>query len=197
MSASAIPGYRLGDSSLPASPIGAADLDLLKTSLLFGPDDVAALRKAHDVVADQVEAILDVWYGFVGGTPHLLAFFSDPATGQPIGDYLAAVRKRFGQWILDTCKADYGAAWLAWQDEIGRRHHRSGKNRTDKVNAATHIPMRYVIALAMPISVTMRPFLAKKGHSSAEVDAMQTAWSKAVLLQAILWSRPYVKDGDF
>lgn len=80
---------------------------------MFGGDDVAALRKAHDVVADQVEAILDVWYGFVGGTPHLVAYFSNPATGQPVGEYLAAVRKRFGQWILDTCKADFDASWLA------------------------------------------------------------------------------------
>ena len=149
------------------------------------------------MVADQVEAILDVWYGFVGGTPHLLAYFSNPATGQPVGEYLAAVRKRFGQWILDTCKADFDASWLAWQDEIGRRHHRVGKNLTDNVTAAAHIPMRHLIALAMPISVTMKPFLAKKGHSASEVDAMHAAWSKAVLLQAILWSRPYVKDGDF
>lgn len=65
------------------------------------------------------------------------------------------------------------------------------------MTAAAHIPMRHLIALAMPISVTMKPFLAKKGHSASEVDAMHAAWSKAVLLQAILWSRPYVKDGDF
>lgn len=165
--------------------------------LLFGDADVAALRQAHGVVEDQIEAILDVWYGFVGGTPHLLAYFSDAQTQQPIGAYLDAVRKRFGQWILDTCRADYDEAWLAWQDEIGRRHHRSGKNRTDGVSAAPHIPMRYVLALVMPISVTMKPFLAKKGHTSTEVEAMHAAWSKAVLLQAILWSRPYTREGDF
>jgi hypothetical protein len=57
--------------------------------------------------------------------------------------------------------------------------------------------MRYVLALAIPISVTMKPFLAKKGHSPTEVDGMHAAWTKAVLLQAILWCRPYAKDGDF
>lgn len=192
-----IPGYRLGDPNLPASPLKAGDLATLKASLLFGEDDVGALRKAHDVVKDQTDAILDVWYGFVGNTPHLLAYFCDPKTGQPIGAYLDAVRQRFAQWILDTCRADYDDAWLAYQDEIGRRHHRSGKNRTDKVAAAPHIPMRYILALAMPISITMKPFLAKKGHSAAEVDVMHAAWTKSVLLQAILWCRPYVHPDDF
>ena len=68
-----IPGYRLGDASLPASTLGQRDLAELKASLLFGDADVAALRRAHAVVEGQVEAILDVWYGFVGATPHLLA----------------------------------------------------------------------------------------------------------------------------
>jgi hypothetical protein len=197
MTAAAIPGYRLGDPALPASPLTGQDFADLKTSLLFTQEDVAALRKAHDVVKDQIEPILDVWYGFVGSTPHLLAYFSDPATGTPDGDYLAAVRKRFGQWILDTCRAEYDDDWLAWQDEIGRRHHRIGKNRTDGASAAVHIHMRHVLALAVPISVTMKPFLAGKGHPAEEIDAMHAAWSKAVLLQAILWCRPYVKEEDF
>jgi hypothetical protein len=197
MHAVSIPGYRLGDPALPRSPMTADDFAKLKASLLMSEDDIAALRKAHDVVKDQVEAILDVWYGFVGSTPHLLAYFSDPQTGQPVAAYLDAVRKRFGQWILDTCRAEYDEAWLTWADEIGRRHHRSGKNRTDGVTAAPHIPLRYLLALVMPISITMKPFLAKKGHSATEVEAMHTAWTKAVLLQVILWCRPYVKEGDF
>lgn len=192
-----IPGYRLNDPALPASPVSTAELEDLKTSLLFGPADLAALRKASAIVEDQVEAILDVWYGFVGGNPHLLRYFSDPATGEPVGAYLDAVRKRFGQWIIDTCRADYDARWLAWADEIGKRHHRMGKNRTDGAKAAAHIPLRHILALVIPISVTMRPFLAKKGASAQEVEEMSAAWTKSVLLQAILWSRPYVKDGDF
>ncbi len=192
-----IPGYRLNEPSLPRSPLSQRDLDELKASLLFSGDDLSALRKARDVVADQVEAILDVWYGFVGGTPHLLAYFVDPKTAQPNGDYLAAVRKRFGQWVLDTCAATYDDAWLAYQEEIGRRHHRVGKNTTDAVSAAPHIPMRHLLALVVPITITMKPFLAKKGHGAAEVEAMHAAWGKSVLLQAILWCRPYAKDGDF
>lgn len=193
----AIPGYRLGDPSLPASPVSTQQFEELKASLLFGPEDVAALKRAHDGLKPQIEAILDVWYGFVGGNPHLLRYFSDPATGAPVGPYLDGVRKRFGQWILDTCRADYGAAWLAYQDEIGKRHHRVGKNKTDGVKAAPHIPMSQLLALAIPISVTMKPFLAKTGASADDVEAMHAAWAKSVLLQAILWARPYAKDGDF
>ena len=197
MSNASIPGYRLHDQSLARSPITVADLATLQASLLFGPDDIVALRKAHAVVAGQVEDILDVWYGFVGSNPHLLESFVDRRSGAPDSNYLAAVRKRFGKWILDTCLADYDGQWLAYQDEIGRRHHRTGKNATDGASAVPHIQLRYILALVMPISVTMKPFFAKTGLGAAEVDAMHAAWTKSVLLQAILWSRPYVKDGDF
>lgn len=193
----AIHGYRLNDPTLAPSPVTAQQFEELKASLLFGPDDVAALKRAHDGLAPQVEAILDVWYGFVGGNPHLLRYFSDPATGAPVGAYLDGVRKRFGQWILDTCRAEYDSGWLAYQDEIGKRHHRMGKNKTDGVAAAAHIPMSQLIALAIPISVTMKPFLAKISARTDEVEAMHAAWTKSVLLQAILWARPYAKDGDF
>ena len=49
----------------------------------------------------------------------------------------------------------------------------------------------------MTVTTTLKPFLAKKGASEAEVEKMHAAWVKAVLLQTILWSHPYVKDGEF
>jgi hypothetical protein len=191
-----IPGYTYGTDAVPRSPIGLQELELLKGTLLLGDDDLAALRRSGEVLADQVEEILDVWYGFVGANPHLLAAFSGP-DGQPDQAYLVAVRRRFGRWILDTARADYDQAWLDYQHEIGRRHHRSGKNRTDGVDAADHIPLRYVLALLVPITTTLKPFLAGEGTSDEEVEVMHQAWVKAVLLQVILWSHPYVRDGDF
>ena len=92
--------------SIASSPLGMDDLRKMQSTLLFGEDDVRALRMSRDVLADQVEAILDVWYGFVGATPHLVASFSDARTGTPIPAYLAGVRKRFAQWILDTASAE-------------------------------------------------------------------------------------------
>jgi protoglobin len=191
-----IPGYTYGTGAVARSPVSLQELALLKATLLLGDEDLAALHRSGDILAPQVEEIMDVWYGFVGANPHLLAAFTGP-DGQPDQAYLAAVRHRFGRWILDTARADYDQAWLDYQHEIGLRHHRSGKNRTDGAHAADHIPFRYVLALLVPITTTLKPFLARQGAGDDEVQAMHQAWVKAVLLQVILWSHPYVRDGDF
>ncbi|HEV3464754.1 MAG TPA: protoglobin domain-containing protein [Actinomycetes bacterium] len=196
MSQTDIPGYTYGTAAVPRSPVSLQELELLKATLLLGTDDLAALRRSGELLASQVEEILDVWYGFVAANPHLLAAFSN-AQGQPDQDYLAAVRRRFGRWILDTARAAFDQAWLDYQHEIGLRHTRRKKNRTDGADAADHIPLRYVLALLVPITTTLKPFLAKGGAAPAEVEAMHQAWVKAVLLQVILWSHPYVREGDF
>lgn len=196
-SKSTIPGYTHGAPIVPRASISLAEFELLKATVLFGDEDVRALQQSKAIVQGQVEAILDVWYGFVGSNPHLVQTFTRVSDGQPDIDYLGAVRKRFGQWILDTASAQYDQAWLDYQFEIGRRHHRIGKNTTDKVAAVPHIPFRYLPALLYPVTATLRPFLEKQGHSPAEVGAMHQAWIKSVLLQVILWSYPYVKEGDY
>jgi hypothetical protein len=185
MSQTDIPGYTYGTDAVPRSPVSLDELELLQATLLLGNDDLAALRRSGDLLAGHVEEILDVWYGFVGANPHLLAAFTGP-DGQPDQTYLAAVRRRFGRWILDTARADYDQDWLDYQHEIGLRHHRSAKNRTDGARAADHIPLRYVLALLVPITTTLKPFLAEGGAAPDEVEAMHQAWVKAVLLQAIL-----------
>lgn len=191
-----IPGYTYGTEQAAASPIGPAELDRLKASVLFGTEDEQALRLAGDVLDDQVEQVLDVWYDFVASHPHLVAAFATP-DGEVIEDYLERVRPRFGQWILDTCRRPYDQAWLDYQEEIALRHTREKKNVTDDVAAVPNIPLRYVIAFIYPITATMREFLAAKGHSDEQVDAMHRAWFKAVTLQVALWAHPYVRDGDW
>ena len=173
-----------------ASPVTPEELQLLKASVLFGPADEAALRQAGEVLADQIEDVLDVWYGFIGSHHHLLAQFSGP-DGEPVSRYLHSVRGRFGQWIRDTCERPWDEQWLAYQNEIGLRHTPYKKNRTDRVESTTHVPLRYLIALIYPITATVRPFLEKSGRAADEVDAMQEAWRKAVILQVALWTRPY------
>jgi hypothetical protein len=191
-----IPGYTYGTDAVPHSPVSLDELQQLETTLLLGENDLAALRRSGDLLAPRVEDILDVWYGFVGANPHLLAAFSGPG-GQPNQAYLAGVRRRFGRWILDTARAEFDQAWLDYQHEIGVRHTRSGKNRTDGVQAADHIPLRHVLALLIPITATLKPFLARGGATPEDVEAMHRAWVKAVLLQLILWTQPYVREGDF
>lgn len=195
--APAIPGYTYGSAGSARSPMTDAQFAELKASLLFTEADAKALQMAHAVLADQVEEVLDVWYGFVGSSPHLVKYFAG-ADGEPDAAYLGAVRKRFGAWIMDTTRAVYDRPWLDYQYEVGLRHTRQKKNRTDGVASASDvIHMRYLIAFIVPLTVTMKPFLARKGHSAAEVEAMHLAWFKAVTLTAALWSQPYVPAADY
>ncbi len=192
-----IHGYTYGTREVGTSPVTLDEFELMKKSALFGDEDVKYLRLSYDVVRDQVEAILDVWYGFVASNPQLVASFTSRTDGQPLAGYLSAVRPRFGQWILDTARAQYDQRWLDYQHEIGLRHHRTRKNRTDGVASTDVVPFRYLFALVFPVTFTLKPFLAKKGHSAEDVERMHQAWVKSCLLQLTLWSHPYVKDGDF
>jgi hypothetical protein len=140
--------------------------------------------------------VLDLWYGFVAAHPHLVYYFGGP-DGQPIGSYLERVRARFGQWIIDTCERPYDQDWLDYQMEIALRHHRTKKNQTDGVQSVPIISLRYILAFIYPITATIKEFLGKKGHSPEDVEKMHQAWFKSVVLQATLWSYPYVQPGDF
>lgn len=182
---------------MSASPVTLHDLDLLKQTVLFTGDDERYLRMSLDILRDQTNDILDVWYGFVASHPHLVYYFSRKDNGQPDAAYLAAVRTRFAQWILDTAAANYDQQWLDYQHEIGRRHHRTAKNQTDGAPSVDIIHYRYLPALIYPITATLKPFLAKKGASAGDVEKMHQAWLKSVILQVVLWSHPYIKEGDF
>lgn len=191
-----IPGYTYGEPETARSPLTTAEFEKLKQAVLFGPEDEKYLRMAGEVLQDQVEDVLDVWYGFVASHPHLVYYFTD-GKGNPDAGYLNAVRRRFGQWILDTCNRPYDQTWLDYQQEIGLRHHRTKKNKTDGVASVPHISYRYLVAFIYPITATIRPFLTKKGHSPEEVEKMHQAWFKSVVMQVALWSVPYVREGDF
>lgn len=195
--AATVPGYAYGRPELPRARYTTADLAALQKVLLFTQEDVEALRRSREILTDQTDAILDVWYGFVASTPELVVYFGETKTGQPNAAYLEAVRKRFALWILDTAAANYDQSWLDWQYEIGLRHSRIKKNRTDGVDSVPLVHFRYLIALTIPITTTLKPFLARKGASAEDVERMHAAWVKAVLMQAILWSHPYVKEGEF
>jgi hypothetical protein len=192
-----ISGYTYGQTSLKRSPVSLADFEKLKQSILFTDEDIKYLQMSGDVLKDQTDAVLDVWYGFVGSTPQLAYFFTSKKDGKLDVNYLTAVRKRFAKWILDTSNANFDQQWLDYQYEIALRHTKARKNKTDKVNSVSQVNFRYLPALVYPITATLKPFLAKKGHSSEDIEKMYQAWVKIVLLQAILWSQPYIKDGQF
>ena len=192
-----IPGYSYGAPDTARSPLGVGELDLLKETVLFTEEDERYLRMAGEVLREQTEDVLDVWYDFVASHQHLVRYFSDTQRNAD-QEYLGRVRERFEQWILDTCERPYDQEWLDYQQEIALRHTRAKKNRTDGAQETPdHIPLRYLISFVYPITATMRPFLANKGHTEAEVEKMHQAWFKSVVLQVALWSEPYAKEGDF
>ncbi len=190
-----IRGYDYGNTTLEQSPVSLQDLHLLKKTLLWSDADEQALHLAGEVLQDQTDAVLDLWYGYVGGNEHLLHYFTK--NGAPNMDYLTAVRARFGQWILDICQKPYDQTWLNYQHEIAKRHHSVKKNKTDGVDAVPIIHYRYMTAFIYPITATIKTFLAKKGHSVEQVEAMHNAWFKAVTLTVILWTHPYINKGEF
>lgn len=191
-----ISGYTYGTASAAQSPLTLEDLENLKKAVLFDEEDEKYLRLAGEVLADQVEEVLDLWYGFVASHPHLVYYFTD-GKGNANSDYLSVVRQRFGQWILDLCNRPYDQQWLDYQQEIGLRHHRTKKNQTDGVSSVPNIDFRYLVAFIYPITATIKPFLAKKSYETDEVEKMHQAWFKAVVLSVALWSMPYVKEDDF
>lgn len=188
-----IKGYTYGQ--VGQSPVSIADLDLLKKTVLFSEEDEKNLRLAGEVLKDQTNEVLDLWYGYVGSNEHLLYYFTK--NGQPNMDYLTAVRERFGQWIMDLCNRPYDQDWLNYQHEIALRHHSIKKNKTDNVDTVPIIHYRYMVAFIFPITATIKSFLAKKGHSAEAVDAMHAAWFKAVTITVILWTYPYIIKGEF
>lgn len=186
-------GYTYGQ--VGPSPVTVADLELLKKTVLFSAEDAAYLRQAGEALKDQTDEILDLWYGFVGSNEHLLHYFTKG--GQPDAAYLAAVRARFGQWIIDLCNKPYDQDWLNYQHEIALRHHSTKKNKTDGADTVPIIHFRYMVAFIFPITTTIKSFLARKEKNPDTVDKMHAAWFKAVTLTVVLWTYPYIRQGEF
>lgn len=195
MEATQIKGYDYGSANLAKSPVSLQDLALLKKTLLFTEEDEKYLHRAGELLKDQTEEVLDLWYGYVGGNEHLVHYFTHQ--GQPNAAYLAQVRERFGKWILDLCQKPYDQKWLDYQYEIALRHHSTKKNKTDQLESVPLIHFRYMIAFIFPITFTIKGFLSKKEKNPEEVEKMYAAWFKAVTLTSLLWCYPYVKAGEF
>jgi hypothetical protein len=191
-----IPGYTYGQTNGHRSPLADIELEQLKQSVMFTEDDERYLRLAGRILDDQIDDLLDVWYEHMTRHPFLMQFFSDPS-GKPNGQYMVAVRRRFAQWIRDTCSKPYDRDWLNYMHEIGLRHHRTKKNDIDKVESTPVVNFRYLVAFIYPFTATVKPFLTNKGHNIEMVEKMYNAWFKSLTMQVALWSAPYVDERDY
>jgi len=192
MVAERIPGYDYGSPNLSKSPISTEEFELLKQSAGFSVEDEHWLRMAGEILADQTKALVGKWRDVIAAQPHL-ARYSQRPDGQKDPRYSEASGLRFQQWVLDTCLRPYDQDWLNYQQEMALRHTSLKKNKTDGVQSAPTIHLRYIIAFTAVLNdpKIIKPFLAAKGHSAAEVERMHQAWSKSLWLQVALWAEPY------
>ena len=185
-------GYTYGDASVRISLVTMEELERLRISVGFTEGDQRWLRLAGEVLADQVTAIVTRWRSeIIASIPHL-ARHSRSLEGDKLPGYLAQSNLRFEQWILDTCLREYDQEWLNYQHEIALRHTSAKKNRTDGVESTAFVPYRDIAAFTTVLVETMKPYLAAKGNSVAEVEAMHSAWAKSLQLQIALWAQVYM-----
>jgi hypothetical protein len=186
-----IHGYTYGTAEVAVSPVSTRELEDLKVSAGFTEEDQRYLQLAGEVLQDQTKQLVDHWRsGIIAGIPNLARHSRTPE-GDAIPDYLAKSNLRFQQWILDTCLRPYDQNWINYQQEIALRHTSLKKNRVDRVRSTPYVPLRDIIAFIAVMNETIRPYLAKKGHSAEAVDKMHQAWCKSMQLQLALWARPY------
>jgi len=189
-----IPGYDYGAARAARSPVTRDELRELEATVGWTSADDDGIAMAGEVLAGQEEAMVDAWRARIGEHPHLARWFFGP-DGKPDEAYKAAVKKRFVQWVCDTCARQRDQEWLDYQEEIGLRHTPAKKNKTEGAHTPDVVPLRHLLAFAGPAILDTKPFFAKKDHSANDIERMHQAWAKSVLLTLALWSRPYVREG--
>jgi hypothetical protein len=53
--------------------------------------------------------------------------------------------------VLDTARTKYDQAWFDYQHELGLRHHRRKKDKTDQGHTLGHIRARDLLAFSAAI----------------------------------------------
>ncbi|MGI8958562.1 MAG: protoglobin domain-containing protein [Bryobacteraceae bacterium] len=189
-----IPGYDYGRETVSDSTVTMDELQQLEQTVGWTDEDASWLRVAAETLVPQSEQIVDAWRAAIARQPHLSAWFLK-TDGTPDEAYKAAVKRRFVQWISDLCLRPHDHDWLNYQEEIGLRHTPVKKNQTDRGQTPPLVPLRYTIAFASVVITSIRPFLDSSGKSEHDLQSIQAAWARAVLLSIALWSRPYTSPG--
>jgi hypothetical protein len=189
--ADVISGYSYGAPGVGQSAVSMCDLDDLKRSASFTEDDERYLRLAGEVLSDQTKQIVEHWRGGIIASIPNLARHSRTPEGDPNPEYLARSNLRFQQWILDTCLRPYDQDWINYQQEIALRHTAAKKNEVDGARSTPFVPLRDVLTFVAVMNMTMKRYLAAKGHPAEVVDKMHDAWCKSMQLQLALWIGPY------
>jgi hypothetical protein len=188
MQVPSIRGYDYG--KVQHSPVTLDDFKRLQSVVGFTDEDRQALHRAGALLADEAEEFVDGWRKIIGSQKHLSEWFFGP-DHKPDDNYKAAVKPRFVQWVVDTFRRPFDQKWLDYQEEVALRHTPEKKNKTDGAEAPPVVPLRYLLAFAVPVLADIRAHLSQKDLSADEIDRLHAAWTKAVILTLALWSRPY------
>lgn len=188
---SPIPGYDFGSDALPCSAVSLDELRALERACGCDEESREWLRKAAPIFTQRAEELVDTWRAAIALRPEMSEVFFGP-DGQPDDTYKAGVKRRFVQWVIDVCEREHDRNWLDYQEEIGKRHTPAKKNRTEAAQTPPLVPLRYLVGFSAVVSTSIRPMFEEAGYSAAEIQQVQDAWTKSVLLHVALWTRPYV-----
>jgi hypothetical protein len=188
-----IPGYDFGTRKSAASPLSDEDLHNLEQTVGWTDADRDILLKYAALFHLHAEAMVDSWRSVIASQPHLAHWFVRP-DGKPDDDYKARVKRRFVQWVIDVPVRPHDRDWLNYQEEIGLRHTPAKKNLTDAAHTPPLVPLRYLLGF-IPVVLPIRSFFRDSIQSDTELNRIEAAWTRAVLLHITLWSRPYTAPG--
>jgi hypothetical protein len=185
-----LPGKDAVAVTAPPWP-NSEEIELLGRVGLFAPDDARALRKIWRVLKEQTDDYLDMVLGMVAAYPALAGALSvlRPESLEGSGGGSATPRSLFRQWLFETCFSPHEPSWLK------RLYAEFPTDRSVQSFLAQLPNFRYLIALSFPLVATARSLLMASGLAPQEIERMQSALLKAILLQVALLSKLYLKEG--
>jgi len=187
-----IPGYDYGRST--PSPLLLDDLREIERTVGWSDEDAEALQAHRDIFLGCAEQMVDSWRAVITSQPHLVKWFFN-SSGERDAEYAAKVKTRFVQWVIDVCLRPHDRAWLDYQEEIGLRHTPQKKNQTDGRQTPPLVPLRYLLAFVPVVAIGTRKFFLQAGLGGQELEKLEQAWLKAVILHVTMWTQPYAKEG--
>ena len=189
---SSIPGYDYGTPGSAVSSVTERDLSELEQAAGWTARDAEVLARHADLFRAKAESMVDAWRSVIGSQPQLSRWFVGP-DGKPDDEYKNSIKRRFVQWVIDAAVRPHDQDWLNYQQEIGLRHTPAKKNKTDAADTPPLVPFRYLLGF-IPVVLPIRGFFKDAIQDEAELNKLQEAWTKAVLLHVTLWSRAYVAE---
>jgi hypothetical protein len=186
---SQIPGYDYGTDNSAKSDVTEDEVRLLEKTTGWSEADAWLLRSHADLFRRHAEEMVASWRAVIGSQPHLAQWFLD-SQGNPDEDYKARVKARFVQWVVDVVTRPRDRDWINYQQEIGLRHTPGKKNKTDNKQTPRVVPLRYLLAF-IPVVLPVRQFFERELKDEGQLEALESAWVKALLLHLALWTKPY------